>query len=324
VSAGWCAPRNAFRARRAADRGALIAALAAVCLGGALSRDLAADAAPGSEAAKPLAACGECHAREVAAVAGTVHRGANVAAGAHAESLPMPQVCETCHGPIAAHGAGSNENAPIAWAKKTPQEKSAACLTCHGGAMTQHWAGSVHDMRDVGCTDCHRMHPTGTPKAGLPAKADEVETCVGCHVTRKKDVWRASRHPVREGRMVCSGCHDPHGTLADAQLIRPTVNETCLTCHAEKRGPFLWTHPPVAENCLTCHVAHGSLQDSMLVMKPPRLCQSCHNEPEHASLPRNSLHQTFYAPDRFTFNKGCDNCHQVHGSNSPSGATLLR
>ena len=127
---------------------------------------------------------------------------------------------------------------------------------------------------------------------------------------------------MREGRMVCTGCHEPHGTLADAQLKRATVNETCLDCHADKRGPFLWTHPPVMENCLNCHLPHGSLHDALLVMKPPRLCQSCHGEPDHASNPHSFGGRG--RPSEFVFNKGCDNCHQVHGSNSPSGATLLR
>jgi len=284
------------------------------------------DAAPPPESGvKGSESCGGCHARQVAAVAATAHRGSRTAAGFGAASLPMPQVCETCHGPIAPHGSRADLPVPAAWAmKKTAAEKSAPCLACHTGSLTQHWAGSVHDGRDVGCTDCHRMHPEGTPKAGLPAKFDEVETCVSCHQTVKASVWRTSRHPVREGRMYCSGCHNPHGTLADAQLIRATVNETCLTCHAEKRGPFLWTHPPAAENCLTCHVAHGGVNDHLLAVKPPRLCQSCHSEPDHVGVPHNSLHQTHYAPDRFTFNNGCADCHQVHGSNSPSGATLLR
>ena len=124
--------------------------------------------------------------------------------------------------------------------------------------------------------------------------------------------------------MLCSACHEPHGTLAEAEMRRPTVNETCLECHADKRGPFLWTHPPVAENCLNCHVAHGSLHDSLLVQKPPRLCQTCHLEPLHVSDPHNSKSRTHFVPDRFVFNRGCDNCHMVHGSNSPSGSTLLR
>ena len=84
------------------------------------------------------------------------------------------------------------------------------------------------------------------------------------------------------------------------------------------------THGLLMDRRMYTKLAPTLPHDNLLVMKPPRLCQSCHSEPDHPSLPHNSLHQTFYAPDRFTFNKGCDNCHQVHGSNSSSGATLLR
>src|SRR5262245_32676720 len=184
----------------------------------ARSDDAPPPAPPAESAGNGQESCGACHVREVAALTQTVHRGMAVAAGLRAASLPMPQVCETCHGPVAPHGPGSEAAAPASGSKKkTASEKSAPCLTCHTGALTQHWAGSVHDGRDVGCTDCHRIHPEGRPQAGLPAKLDEVETCVSCHFTVKASIWRTSRHPVREGRMVCSGCHNPHGTQADAQ-----------------------------------------------------------------------------------------------------------
>ena len=32
-------------------------------------------------------------------------------------------------------------------------------------------------------------------------------------------------------------------------LKEASVNDNCYKCHAEKRGPFLWEHPPVRENC---------------------------------------------------------------------------
>jgi hypothetical protein len=36
-----------------------------------------------------------------------------------------------------------------------------------------------------------------------------------------------------------------------------SIKELCTTCHADKRGPWLFEHPPVEENCLTCHNPHG-------------------------------------------------------------------
>ena len=101
-------------------------------------------------------------------------------------------------------------------------------------------------------------------------------------------------------------------------LRTATPNETCFTCHAEKRGPFLFEHPPVRENCMTCHDPHGSTNRSLLTTSAPRLCQECHSEATHPSMPHDPL--ALYA-----FNRGCTNCHsQVHGSNSPSGARFHR
>src|SRR5438132_9467247 len=47
----------------------------------------------------------------------------------------------------------------------------------------------------------------------------------------------------------CTSCHNPHGGEGGKMLVDLTVNNVCYTCHAEKRGPFLWDHPPVRENC---------------------------------------------------------------------------
>ena len=262
---------------------------------------LTAPTAPGA-GATPAAtrgmsdtSCTECHQAQISSMAATVHRGSATASGFKSAVEDLQAICASCHGPIAPHGAPATASAAAAmapYAKRTASERSAPCLVCHTGALTVHWSGSVHEARDIACTDCHTMHPKGAPLRGLPSQQDEVRTCLSCHRTLMPAMWQSSHHPVREGRMVCSGCHEPHGTLADAQLRRSTVNETCFECHADKRGPYLWTHPPVVENCLNCHVAHGSLHDSLLIMKPPRLCQTCHGEPTTsavAGVPRCSF-----------------------------------
>jgi len=44
-----------------------------------------------------------------------------------------------------------------------------------------------------------------------------------------------------------------------------TNEETCLRCHADKRGPFVFEHPPVkVEGCEGCHVPHGSMNARLL------------------------------------------------------------
>ncbi len=81
--------------------------------------------------------------------------------------------------------------------------------------------------------------------------------------------------PLREGKMTCTSCHNPHGTVTPSLLRENSLNDTCYRCHTEKRGPFLWTHPPVQESCANCHNPHGSNHESMLIIANPRLCQQC-------------------------------------------------
>jgi DmsE family decaheme c-type cytochrome len=91
-----------------------------------------------------------------------------------------------------------------------------------------------------------------------------------------------------------------------------------LSCHTERRGPFLWEHPPVMENCLNCHEAHGSNNPQLLKVRMPRVCDTCHVTSRHPTTPTllNSVRD---------FNRGCTNCHAaIHGSNHPSGDMFLR
>jgi predicted CXXCH cytochrome family protein len=56
-------------------------------------------------------------------------------------------------------------------------------------------------------------------------------------------------------------------------LKHETVNQQCYSCHADKRGPFVFSHPPVEENCLTCHTPHGSSHGKLLADKAPNLAR---------------------------------------------------
>lgn len=154
-----------------------------------------------------------------------------------------------------------------------------------------------------------------------------AELCGNCHTQKRAMFMRTSHMPYREGKMNCVDCHNPHGGSGPSLLKQATVNENCYSCHQEKRGPMLWEHAPVRENCNNCHNSHGSNYESLLKMKNPYLCQTCHMTQYHPS----TLYEGGGIPGRTSspvdqmLSKGCLNCHtKVHGSNHPSGARFTR
>ena len=234
--------------------------------------------------------------------------------------------CEGCHGPGKAHadaGGGKGVGGMISFAKndKTPVEtRNAICLQCHTKGARLFWQGSQHESRDVACTNCHKVMEDVSPKSQL-AKGTEIETCGTCHLQKKAQALsRISHMPLREGKMTCTSCHNPHGTLTPTLLKGNSTNETCYSCHAEKRGPFLWTHPPVQENCANCHEPHGSNHENMLRIAKERVCQRCH-QAGHPSSPRGRA----VGDLKIGLGRSCTNCHAlIHGSNHPAGAGFER
>lgn len=119
--------------------------------------------------------------------------------------------------------------------------------------------------------------------------------------------------------MRCSDCHNPHGALSPGMVKNESVNQLCTSCHADKRGPFMWEHPPVEENCMSCHNSHGSSHTKLLNEKVPQLCQDCHDWSQHPGTAyQGSLGFGGTANTRFVA-RSCVNCHQeIHGSNAGS------
>jgi len=231
--------------------------------------------------------------------------------------------CETCHGPGSLHvkaGGGRGVGGIISFRlddnSRTIEENNGICLTCHERGDRTYWKGSPHEKRDVACGNCHQVMQRVSPKFQL-AKGTELETCFQCHKDKRTQALRSAHMPLREGKMTCSDCHNPHGSVGDSLLKEVSINDVCYKCHAEKRGPFLYDHPPVRENCLNCHNPHGTNNEYMLNVARPRLCQQCHTLGGHAQ-PGNPF-------SRFMAGNSCQNCHsQIHGSNNPSGARFQR
>lgn len=234
--------------------------------------------------------------------------------------------CEACHGAGAAHKdaadrADKGEKVPLEVAhplKKGPEftvENNKLCLSCHEKGTSSHWRGSEHEMADIACVDCHTIHSG--------EKIDGTESCTGCHEQKRAQMQRSSHIPLREGKVTCSSCHNPHGSMGPTLLRQASTNENCYSCHAEKRGPLIWEHAPVREDCGNCHDPHGSNLNSLLTMRPPYLCESCHAMSHHPSEIYEGSELT--SRDKHLVGKACLNCHpMVHGTNHPSGARNSR
>ena len=260
--------------------------------------------------------------------------------------------CEACHRNSEKHTEtstptrmGEPADSP---AKPSAAETNESCLMCHRRDRTHfEWSGGEHDRKDMSCLSCHSVHHLKllqTMSAGFADRTQSEiaelisgrlpehllsqrtieETCLTCHVEQRKALFQRSTHLFRTElhnmKVGCTSCHNPHGGEAGKMLNEHTINNVCYTCHAEKRGPFLWDHPPVRENCLNCHAPHGSNNPKLLTARAHLVCQQCHIH----MLPRHST--TAGQPlDIWSINRGCMNCHgQVHGSNHPGGRTLTR
>ena len=238
--------------------------------------------------------------------------------------------CESCHGPGAKHAEDEDISEIISLKPGSPlsaEKKSAVCLNCHDKGKQSLWPGSEHESRGLSCVDCHSIH---TEKDEISSGIAENELCTSCHKEIRTQLIRQSHHPLREGKIACKDCHNPHGSLADKLIDAQYVNLKCFECHAEKRGPFLWEHPSVTENCQTCHTAHGSTHNALLKGRMPYLCQRCHSDQVHSgnlyAKGAGQANQSVYRAlnNRF-FYRSCLNCHiTIHGSNHPSGKSLLR
>ena len=237
--------------------------------------------------------------------------------------------CEACHGPGDNHAGRvrrGQERPPIpafgSASTTSVAEQNGFCVDCHSKDLGFAWHASGHDSNSVSCAGCHDAHVDNDP---VLTTATQAEVCFDCHQQQRTQSMQPYAHPVRQDTMSCGSCHRPHGDGTDSLLVRQAANETCFDCHAEVRGPYLWEHAPVAEDCGNCHDPHGSNQPAMLSARAPLLCQGCHSQDGHPSLPQDERGLASGLPSQFLLGQSCLNCHsEVHGSNHPSGSKLMR
>ena len=259
-------------------------------------------------------ACKNCHEDAFKSYVSSIHGKAYVPG-----SPGKREGCEACHGPGSVHvEKGGGKEGIISSAK----HMAANCQSCHQDSKAlAFWNMGRHKTNGVYCADCHSSHAVGIKKN---LKAPEPVLCYGCHKDIRSQTGRQSHHPVNEGKMKCSDCHSSHGSFGKAMIKADSTNELCYKCHAEKRGPYMFEHPPVSENCLNCHQVHGSSHNQLLIKKPPQLCQACHDWSRHPGTPYTKF-ETFKgpSPSNRMYARNCSLCHTtVHGSNGPAGSGL--
>ena len=277
--------------------------------------------AASSLSAQDEAACFDCHSVEDDSAVHTVFKTVHGSLGGGDTAA-----CTACHGPSEAHNRRGRRNPPdISFGPRWPSDaetRNGSCLGCHENGDQLLWAGSAHEQESMTCDSCHNSHEQ--TDLGLVEEQSQQQ-CLTCHTQVKAQIHLPSRHPIAEGKTACVDCHNPHGSLGDAALHQTSVNDNCFSCHQEKRGPFLWEHPPVAEDCALCHRPHGSVNDRLLTAKGPASCQQCHAAAFHPSVPYGSEGLPGGTANQNLLGKNCLNCHsQIHGSNHPSGARLTR
>jgi hypothetical protein len=140
----------------------------------------------------------------------------------------------------------------------TVPASSSQCVECHGRstpAIIDHWKGSTHAEKGVGCVDCHRAQAGDID--GFSHYGQTIATvvtprdCASCHPAEAEEFQRS--HHAKGGRILASldnflavtaegmrGTFDPHGQTPG--FVTNTVNGMsseivgCRQCHGSKLG----------------------------------------------------------------------------------------
>ncbi len=233
--------------------------------------------------------------------------------------------CESCHGDGVAHVEEGDPELIINPANHDQFGGTELCLSCHDGPHFDDWTFSSHNLANMSCADCHKIH--GDHPKSLQKCAPDL--CYDCHSDQRAYASMPSHHPIREGKLSCMDCHGVHG--GSGRLTHESSGrELCFSCHADKEGPFVFEHAPVNEDCMICHTPHGSVANNLLKEIEPALCLNCHSMHFHATV--HGYDTTFVSPvdpsrggtmteDSW---KGamltkCTQCHtEIHGTDMPS------
>ena len=204
-------------------------------------------------------------------------------------------------------------------------ERNAACLDCHQNQARTGWHAGAHERGALACTDCHKLH---AERDAVLTKADQADVCFSCHKKQRADFQKTSTHPVRFGLMRCSDCHSPHGSSehgdadqADAEpdllhLPRRKARAAVVGARAGGRRLLAVPHRATARCAARCSTRARRCCASNATARPAIRRWRAPGPRCPAAMRGGSI---------FLLAGSCTNCHsQVHGSNHPAGAKLMR
>ena len=224
--------------------------------------------------------------------------------------------CESCHGGGMAHVEAGGDDLSLDFRTRSVGWGADRCLQCHEALLLfSSFNRTGHGRSEVGCADCHRLHPD-RQAPHLLKEAQAMDLCARCHASVEASFRKPYGHPVLEGAMQCGDCHNPHtDEFPPLQRSAMATEQGCVSCHADKAGPFVFEHLPLeTDDCQTCHVPHGSVNPKMLTrMEIHQLCLECHSG--STGLP-GSTPFAFHDIRSPRF-RNCTVCHrEIHGSNA--------
>jgi DmsE family decaheme c-type cytochrome len=266
-------------------------------------------------AAEAPALCGDCHEDQAKAFSANPH--ARMPERWRPSSGSPNSLCESCHGDGTKHIEAGGDK-PLIRGFHTRGDAD-TCLSCHlPRGDHSGLRGGIHtNSETVRCATCHSVH-SPTPKSPHLLSKAPVPLCASCHPVQTASLQsKPFAHRLGRGGLDCTSCHDPHGRPGKESLKKTRDGEQpCLDCHAEKRGPFVFEHPPkgVVGDCTTCHQPHGSMNPKQLTRANVfQLCLECHSTLSASTL--GSQPPSFHNISLPRY-RNCTTCHvAIHGSN---------
>jgi len=160
--------------------------------------------------------CLTCHAAEsMTLMANTAHGDTSNPYTPYAQ-----QGCESCHGPGSLHasrarGGPGRPGLTQFGIVEPPRRQIDACLSCHATDMGElpgmAWNGSMHDVGNITCSNCHRVHALISP---IVDRDLQIEVCSACHHGQVADHPRFEDKGILFDKLICHDCHDVHQLMA--------------------------------------------------------------------------------------------------------------